>query len=338
MQFHPTALLKTGILITEGARGEGGYLINKNGERFLKNYIPEKMELGPRDIITRAILTEIREGRGLGNKHGQYVELDIRHLGEKTINEKLPLVREVAREYGNVDPVYEPIPVAPAQHYTMGGVHTDIHGQTSLPCLYAAGEAACVTINGANRLGSNSLSECLVFGAEAGESAVKNLNKKQHISADHAASQLKDEEALINGLLQQQGKEKTAIIREEMEQNMDDNAGPLRNETSLQKGLEKILELQERSSHISLSDHGHVFNTELINLLELGGMLKLSETVIRSAINRKESRGAHSRTDYSKRDDENFLHHQMVTLKNKALHFTKQPVTITKWQPAERKY
>lgn len=335
IQFHPTALPKTGILITEGARGEGGYLLNNKKERFLKDYVPEKMELAPRDLITRAIVQEIKEGRGFNGPYGSYVQLDIRHLGEKMIDEKLPLVREVAKEYGNVDPVYDPIPVKPAQHYIMGGIHTNVHGETTVPGLYAAGETACISINGANRLGSNSLSECLVFGAAAAKAAVENLSQKK--TTPHAA-QLKDEEKKRTEFLQHVGKEKISVIRSEMEGIMDQYAGVIREEKGLMHGLNEIKQLQERSKNISLNDKGKIFNTELINLYELRGMLVLCETVLTSALKRRESRGAHYRSDFPTRDDKNFLKHFLVVTSENGMQLRDREVAITRWQPEERKY
>ncbi len=339
VQFHPTAMAKTGILITEAARGEGGYLTNKNGERFLERYLPEKMELGPRDMISRAILSEIRAGKAYDGPYGHYVHLDIRHLGEKLINENLPLVREIAKSYGDTDPVYEPIAVRPAQHYTMGGIATDINTKSTIPGLQAAGEASCVTIHGANRLGSNSLSECLVFGAQAGKTAVENCRKHSSDFSDkEISSQLNDEIKRLKKLLEKDGKEQIAKIRMKMQENMDIHAGIFRNEKSLQEGLSKTKELREKVKNVALSDKSTIFNFALTNLLELQSMLTVCEAVFTAAIRRKESRGAHFRTDFPARNDENFLKHQLVLKSDKGMEIKEQAVTITKWQPQERKY
>lgn len=337
VQFHPTGLVRTGILITEGARGEGGYLLNKNGERFLKNYLPQKMELGPRDMISRAIVAEIRAGRGIETPDGPCVHLDLRHLGEKVINERLPLVREISQDYQGVDPVHEPIPVRPVLHYFMGGIHTNLQTETSLKGLYAAGETACVTINGANRLGSNSLSECLVFGRVAGESAGKyareNQEKPLHESDwEEAAKE-------VELLKKASGPEKVYELRKSLQDTMEEAAGIAREEKSMQQGLEKIKTLRERFKNIGLSDHTDVFNTELIQALELKHMLQVAEVLIMAALERRESRGSHSRTDFTERDDGHFLHHQGVTRKEDGTYdWQKIPVTLTRWTPEARTY
>ncbi|MBI2638025.1 FAD-binding protein [Candidatus Peregrinibacteria bacterium] len=339
VQFHPTGLPRTGILITEGARGEGGYLLNKNGERFMKNYLPTKMELGPRDIISRAIMSEIKAGRGFEGPHGAYVHLDIRHLGEKLIDEKLPLVREVAKDFEGVDPVHEPIPVRPVAHYFMGGVATNLRAETSLSGLFAAGETACVTINGANRLGSNSLAECLVFGRVAGE-MVAEYAENNSVAINLSKDEIAQEEARIKKFLSHEGSERVAVLRESMQKTMEEHAGIEREKSSIQAGLEKIIELRKRAENIGLVDHSPIFNTEFVSALELKNMLLVAEAVLRSALNREESRGSHMRSDFPNRDDERFLKH--LTLRqaqgDTSMVTTEHPVTITKWQPQERKY
>lgn len=305
VQFHPTGLPRTGILITEAARGEGGYLINKNGERFLKNYLPEKLELSPRDAVTRAITDEIEAGRGIDGPFGKHVYLDIRHLGKKTIDEKLPQVRELARKFAGVDPVKEPIPVMPVCHYFMGGVPTDINAQTAIHGLFAAGETACTGLHGANRLGSNSLSECLVFGKVAGENAAAFSPMPNPNSRPLPPSLLADEETRIKKLINQKGKLRCSTVRERLQSTMSEHAGIKRNEKSLEEGLNEILKLKEQSAQISLTDRSIVFNTELTSLFELKNMLTVSEAVIRSALHRKESRGAHFRTDFPIKDYSN---------------------------------
>jgi len=339
LQFHPTCLPGTGILITEAARGEGGYLINNKGERFLKKYVPEKMELGPRDILSRSILQEIREGRGFQGPYGQYVALDLRHLGEDVINKKLPMVRELSREYAGVDPVHEPIPVRPGQHYIMGGVHTDIKGSTGMAGLFAAGEAACVSINGANRLGSNSLSECLVFGAEAGRSAAAYAISQPAVGSNPATGLVKAEETRIfDGLLKREGGESLSEVRQEMQHTMEENVGIYRSGEALEKALAHIRDLRRRWDRVGVRDKDPFFNTELTTTLELDFMLDVAEAITNAALLRRESRGAHSRTDYPKRDDANYLHHSMAYRTPTGLRFEKLPVKITKWQPAARVY
>ena len=336
VQFHPTGLPRTGILITEGARGEGGYLLNKNGERFMKDYLPAKMELGPRDIISRAITSEIKAGRGIASPYGDYVHLDLRHLGEKKIDERLPLVREVSIDFMGVDPVHEPIPVRPVLHYFMGGVATTINGETTVPGLYAAGEVACVTINGSNRLGSNSLAECLVFGRTAGEAAA--VFAQENPRAEVSPNVLHDEERRIEELKNRSGEEKLAVVRDEMQQIMEAHAGIEREKTELAEGVEKVVALKKRARNIKLSDHSNLFNTELIARLELDNMLTVAEALLRAAHDRDESRGAHTRSDFPERDDTNFLHHTHITKDQEGMHLTKKPVTITKWKPEPRVY
>lgn len=336
VQFHPTGLPRTGILITEGARGEGGYLLNKNGDRFMKTYLPSKMELGPRDIISRSILSEIKADRGFEGPYGAYVHLDIRHLGEKIIDEKLPLVREICQEFAGLDPVHEPIPVRPVAHYFMGGVDTNIQGETKLAGLFAAGETACVTINGANRLGSNSLAECLVFGKAAGREATHFAEKTSPGSLSKNA--LDDEEKRITELLRQEGRTRVAPVREALQKTMEEGCGIERHEASITKTIEKIKALQEESKQIGLHDHSMLFNTEFTGLLELHNMLTVAEAVARAAGARKESRGAHFRIDFEKRDDQNFLHHLLLKKNDSDMMSEKIPVIITQWQPQERKY
>ncbi len=339
LQFHPTCLPGTGILITEAARGEGGYLINNQGERFLKKYVPEKMELGPRDILSRSILQEIREGRGFQGPYGQYVGLDLRHLGEDVINRKLPMVRELAEEYAGVDPVHEPIPVRPGQHYFMGGVHTDVTGSTGMAGLFAAGETACVSINGANRLGSNSLSECLVFGAEAGRSAAAYAISQPAAGSNPVSGLVKAEETRIfDGLLKREGGESLSEVRREMQHTMEENVGIHRSGETLERALGHIRDLRGRWDRVGVRDKDPFFNTELTTTLELDFMLDLAEAIANAALLRRESRGAHSRTDYPKRDDTNYLHHSMAYRTPTGFRFEKLPVKITKWQPAARVY
>ncbi|OGS46619.1 MAG: hypothetical protein A3K66_04785 [Euryarchaeota archaeon RBG_16_67_27] len=340
VQFHPTALPGTGILITEAARGEGGYLINKDGERFLKRYVPEKMELGPRDILSRSIMSEIREGRAFDGPYGHYIGLDLRHLGEGTINTKLPMVRELAEKYVGIDPVNELIPVRPGQHYIMGGVATNARGETSVPGLYAVGETACVSINGANRLGSNSLSECLVFGTSTGRAVAEYVRKKDWPSGAAAKEAVLAEEARIyDGFLKRErGSETVAGVRKEMQQLMERDVGIYRTEAGLREACARLVSLRERFAGIGIADKERVFNTELTTVLELDYMLEVATAIAHSALGREESRGAHSRTDFPKRDDARFLNHTLAFRADGAPRIEYLPVTITRWQPAARVY
>jgi len=340
VQFHPTALPGTGILITEAARGEGGYLVNKDGERFLKRYVPEKMELGPRDILSRSIMSEIREGRSFKGPYGDYVGLDLRHLGEETIEKKLPMVRELAVKYVGIDPVHELIPVRPGQHYIMGGVATNMKGETSVPGLYAVGETACVSINGANRLGSNSLSECLVFGTSTGEAAAAYAQKKRWPTGGPARKALAAEERRIfDGLLGKDGGSETvAGLRVEMQQLMERRAGIYRDEAGLQEAAVQVGKQRVRFADIRVGDKDRVFNTELTAVLELDFMLDVATAIAHAALARQESRGAHSRTDFPTRDDGRFLTHSLVSRTDGAPRIDYAPVAITRWQPATRVY
>ncbi len=341
VQFHPTCLPGTGILITEAARGEGGYLINKAGERYMQRYLPSKMELGPRDILSRAMIQEMKAGRAFEGPYGQYLGLDLRHLGATTIDKRLPMVRELAEKYMGLDPINEPIPVRPGQHYMMGGVATNMKGETNLPGLYAVGETACISMNGANRLGSNSLSECLVFGTATGLAAVDFIKRKTSYPPGAPARQaLKSEEARIFDRLmgRERGKETLAGIRVEMQQLMERDVGIFRDDAGLTDACGKLAKLRERFSQVGLADKDRVFNTELTGVLELDFLLDVAATIAHSALNRRESRGAHSRTDYTSRDDANFLKHSLAFRTDGAPRIDYLPVKITKWQPAERKY
>ena len=341
VQFHPTCLPGTGILITEAARGEGGYLINKEGERYMQRYLPGKMELGPRDILSRAMIQEINAGRAFEGPYGPYLGLDLRHLGAAKINQRIPMVRELAEKYMGLDPIHEPIPVRPGQHYIMGGVSTNRKGETSLPGLYAVGETACVSINGANRLGSNSLSECLVFGAACGLAAVEFVKKKAAYPPGAVSREaLRQEEARVfDGLLERErGKETLAGVRLEMQQLMERNVGIFRDEAGLTEACAMLAKLRERFAGVGLSDKDRVFNTELTAVLELDFMLDVAAAIAHSARNRRESRGAHSRTDYPDRDDANYLKHTLAFRTDGPPRIDYAPVTVTKWQPVERKY
>jgi fumarate reductase flavoprotein subunit len=349
LQYHPTGLPFTGILITEAARAEGGYMLNKDGYRYLQDYdlgtpqpkpVLRSMELGPRDRLSQAFVKEDQKGRTIQTEYGSVVHLDLRHLGEKVINAKLPFVRELCMKYENIDPVKELIPVRPVVHYMMGGVSTDIHGATPMAGLYAAGEVACVSINGANRLGSNSLPECLVFGARAGRAAAEFASTQKRPN-DSVLGQATDELVRLEKqyLFKTSGKERIATLREEMQKTVESGAGIYRTESSLKQAIQKLHELQERYRNVALDDHGRTFNTELISALELGFMLDVAQSIVECALHRTESRGAHQRTDFPARDDKKFLAHSLVRRKSDdSLQVDYLPVTITRWPPGERVY
>ena len=349
VQYHPTGLPGTGILITEASRGEGGWLKNKDGYRYLQDYglgpptdkpTHRKMELGPRDILSRCHMQELAKGRTFEGPYGHYVHLDLRHLGEEIINQKLPFVRELASKYVGIDPVYEPIPVRPVVHYMMGGISTDINAKTTLPGLYAAGETACVSINGANRLGSNSLTELLVFGTRAGRAAAAYAGTVSPPASAAIDALAADEQRRLDRqfLRKDGGKEKIATVRQEMQKTMEEGAGIYRDEEKMQKTCKTLRTLRERFKNIIIEDRGSTFNTEIMNALELDFMLDVAEAVANSALLRRESRGSHTRTDFPKRDDEHFLKHTLAYRTPDGPKIDYLPVTITRWQPEERKY
>jgi fumarate reductase flavoprotein subunit len=348
VQYHPTGLPGTGILITEAARGEGGHLKNKDGYRYLQDYglgpptdtpVHRKMELGPRDILSRCHIQEFQKGRTFEGPHGHYVHLDLRHLGETKIDRQIPFVRELARNYVGIDPVYEPIPVRPVVHYMMGGISTDIMGKTTLNGLYAAGEAACVSLNGANRLGSNSLPELLVFGARAGRAAAAYAAGRPALKSTHVAALVADERKRLDArFLRADGPEKIADIREAMQAAMEKGAGIYREKGSMQETCETLRTLRGRFARIGLADRTAVFNTELVAALELDSLLDVAESIAHSALLREESRGSHTRTDFPKRDDTKFLRHSLAYRTPDGPRIDYLPVTITRWAPEERKY
>ena len=349
VQYHPTGLPFTGILITEATRAEGGYLLNKEGYRYLQDYdlgkpdpkpVLRSMELGPRDRLSQAFVKEQEKGLTLEGPYGNYVHLDLRHLGEKIINEKLPFVRELCLKYENIDPIKEMIPVRPVVHYMMGGIDTDIHGATPLSGLFAAGECACVSINGANRLGSNSLTELLVFGARAGENAAKFASTQNGFSSKLDSLYRDEVKRLYAQFLKKTGgKEKIADIRMAMHTSMEECVGIYRTETSLLKAQKEIQTQKERFINVKLSDSSSTFNTEFIDALELSCLLDVAESVIQSALHRKESRGSHQRSDFTERDDGQYLAHSLAYKKeNDFPDILYKPVIITKWPPGERVY
>jgi fumarate reductase flavoprotein subunit len=353
VQYHPTGLPRTGILITEAARGEGGILVNKDGYRYLEDYDlgkpldvrdpdhPQKrtMELGPRDRLSQAFVHEQEKGRVIEGEYGDYVHLDLRHLGAETIDRKIPMVRELALRYVGIDPVREPIPVRTVVHYMMGGIHTDIEGATPLPGLYAAGECACVSVNGANRLGSNSLTELLVFGARAARSAA-DFARSQPAGGDVLESQAEAEQRRIAArfLDKAGGDETVAGLRAELNETLERGAGIFRDESSLLETCATIQQLKQRLEHVHLSDRSRLFNTELIAALELENMLDVAEAVAHSALMRTESRGSHQRTDFPQRDDEKFLTHSLAYRSEGEPKIGYRDVVITRWPPGKRTY
>ena len=347
-QFHPTGLAGLGILLSEAARGEGGILRNASGERFMERYAPTIKDLAPRDMVARAMANEVREGRGAGpNK--DYVLLDLTHLEPAVIDAKLPDITEFARTYLGVEPYTEPVPVFPTAHYAMGGIPTNIKAEvlsdndTVVPGLYAAGECACVSVHGANRLGTNSLLDINVFGKRAGRYAVEYAKTAKQVPVPKDAA--KDVLAMIEKVRKSKGKEKIAQLRKELQETMDKNAQVFRTEETLQEAFDKIVELRKRYENISIQDQGKRFNTDLLEAIELGFLLDLAEVTVITCRERRESRGAHLREDFPNRDDKKFMVHSMAYKTDKVEKATGtnikigwKPVVVTNYQPMERKY
>lgn len=338
VQFHPTGILPSGILITEGARGEGGYLLNSNNERFMKNYAPSKMELAPRDIVSRAIMSEIRDGRGFKHETGvDCMKLDLRHIGDAVIREKLGAIREISIKFSGIDPSQEPIDIRPVCHYMMGGIHTNIDGATELKGVWAAGEAACNSVHGANRLGANSTSECIVWGKITGKIAAEYALNSNHTSQFPHHLVTLEEKRIYDGVFRGQGDYNPYEVRQELTDIMNDKAYVYRTETDLVEGLKRLREIRAKTwKHVD--DKAKEYNTNFSNVMELDSMFRVAEVVLLGAINRRESRGSHSRLDYPNRDDANFLHHTLAYYDPKEPIMKKHPVTITRYQPVERKY
>ena len=338
VQFHPTGIMPSGILITEGARGEGAYLINKDGDRFMKKYASKLMELAPRDIVSRSIMTEINEGRGFKNETGvDCMKLDLRHIGDEIIKEKLGGIREISLKFSGVDPAQEMLDVRPVCHYMMGGIHTDINGASELQGVWAAGEAACISIHGSNRLGANSTSECIVWGKITGDEAVNYIEKATPATSLPTDLVNMEEKRIYDGIFRGRGQANPYEIRQELTDTLNDKAYVYRNQTDLLEGLKKVRELKAMTwKHVD--DQAKEYNTNFSNVMELDSMFRVAEVVLIGAINRKESRGSHARTDFPKRDDKKFLHHTLAYYDPEEPIMKKHPVTITNYKPVERKY
>ncbi|MBB3662002.1 MULTISPECIES: succinate dehydrogenase flavoprotein subunit [Prauserella salsuginis group] len=356
-QFHPTGLAGLGILLTEGARGEGAILRNESGERFMERYAPTIKDLAPRDIVARSMVLEVLEGRGAG-PHKDYVYLDCTHLGEEVLETKLPDITEFARTYLGVDPVHEPVPVYPTAHYAMGGIPTNVKGEalkdndTVIGGLYAAGEAACVSVHGSNRLGTNSLLDINVFGRRAGIAAAEYANGIDHVELPEDPAKMV--QGMVDHLRTASGGERVADIRNELQQTMDTNAAVYRTEDTLKQALSDVQALKERYGRIAVHDKGKRYNTDLLEAVELGFLLDLAEMLVNAALARKESRGGHAREDYPDRDDTNFMRHSMtykilpeqedpdaplgLTGFTADLRLDYKPVVFTRYEPMERKY
>lgn len=338
VQFHPTGLIPSGVLITEGARGDGAILINSKGERFMKKYAPEKLDLASRDVVSRAMIDEMKDGRGIIDPTSgmEHLLLDLRQLGAEKIKERLSGIREIAIKFKGIDPIEDPLPVRPVCHYMMGGIRTDVRAQTPITGLWAAGEAACVSINGANRLGANSTAECLVFGAQAGAGAAQYAMKQSSHSLDNDAVSA-EEKRLFDEILHGSGSENPYEVHNQVQTIMDKYAYVYRNGEGLQEGLRQLRALQKKSFR-HVDDQAKEYNTNFVNVLELEAMFQIAEIVMAGALARTESRGSHSRTDYPKRDDANWLKHTLAYFDAAGPRLDYAPVTITKYTPTERHY
>jgi len=348
VQFHPTCLIPTGVLITEAARGEGGYLLDSQNRRFMEDYAKSKMELAPRDIVSRAMITELAKGRGLLHEVSgmTHLLLDLRHIGEEKIDERLPMIKEISMKLLGINPAHAPLPVRPAAHYTMGGIHESLQGQvmaddstTPVEGLWAAGECGCVSVHGANRLGSNSLSHCVIWGRITGEAAARRaMESKSAPGGDDVKSQLDAACGRLDALLSRRGKEDPYQLRRELGETLDAFAHVYRDEQGLRKAETTLADLRERFREVGVQDPSEVFNTNLRDVLEIGSMLELSQTVAAGALQRKESRGSHARVEYPTRDDVNFLKHTLSYRTEGLPRISYIPVSRTRWEPMERKY
>jgi succinate dehydrogenase / fumarate reductase, flavoprotein subunit len=340
-QFHPTGIYKLGILLSEAARGEGGILRNQTGERFMERYAPTLLDLAPRDMVSRAMYREVQEGRGIEGKN--YLHLDVTHLGREVLDKKLPDITDFVRTYMGIEPAKELVPVQPTAHYAMGGIPTDLEGRvvidennTPLPGFYAAGECACLSVHGANRLGTNSLVDILVFGRRAGRHADKFIQENDWVRLAPKADERGG--AVLGQLMGANGTERAAVIRDLLQDQMMQKAGVFREAKGLTEMREKLKEIRHRYQQVKVDDRGRKYNTELLETIELGGMIDISETLVEGALARQESRGAHSREDFPKRDDPNWLKHTLAYQTPQGIQLKFKPVTITKFEPKERKY
>ena len=336
VQFHPTSQFGTNILITEGARGEGGHLLNNQGRRFMEDYAPNSMELAPRDIVARAISTEINQGRGFEDG---YVHLDLRHLGKDKINKRLPGIRQISIDFGDVDPITEPIPVQPGQHYSMGGIDTDVSGKTEVENFYAAGESACVSVHGANRLGGNSLLDTVVFGHLAAEAISARASEFNFQPSETLVEDaVRDQIGRVEQLLERKSEVRHDQIRDRLRTVCMENVGIFRDQGKLAEAVDRIVALKERYRQVSLATAPGPFNFELVNVLELESQLYLAEITARGALARRESRGSHFRTDYPDRDDERWLRHTVARLEGDAVVLSYSDVDVSHHEPQERTY